>query len=205
MDRKEIGIIGLGKMGSGVVNRLLKKKISVAGYDKKSEKHNNLFHKNFSLCPSVKNLISNLKSPKTVWLMLPEGGSTENIVIELEGLLSKDDILIDAGNSNYKDSQRRSKFVFKNGIHFLDIGTSGGIYGELEGYCLMIGSNSKDIVNYLSPLFNKLAFNENKGWQHLGLVGSGHFAKMIHNGIEYGIMQSIVEGLELINSKKNSI
>jgi 6-phosphogluconate dehydrogenase len=149
---------------------------------------------------SVVDAVSKLSGPRIVWLMLPSGEPTEQQIRELAPLLSSGDIIVDGGNSNYHDSQRHGQWLAEMGIGFMDCGTSGGVWGLENGYCLMVGA-SDAVAKIMTPILQALAPAENRGWAHVGPVGSGHFTKMIHNGIEYGMMQSFAEGLELLRGK----
>jgi 6-phosphogluconate dehydrogenase len=148
---------------------------------------------------SVADALTKLDGQKIVWLMVPAGNPTEEQINELIPMLNKGDIIIDGGNSNYKDSQRIGKFLEEKGIGFMDCGTSGGVWGLANGYCLMVGAK-EEVAATMKPILQALA-HEDRGWAHVGPVGSGHFTKMIHNGIEYGMMESFAEGLELLKGK----
>lgn len=150
---------------------------------------------------SLPELVSALQSPRAVWIMVPSGDAVDATISELLPRLSPGDVLIDGGNSNYRDTMRRGQMVQGKGMHFLDVGTSGGIWGLRNGYSLMIGG-SADVVRRLQPIFETLAPASNKGWAHVGPCGSGHFVKMVHNGIEYGMMESFAEGFSLLSGKK---
>ncbi|MFC1913595.1 phosphogluconate dehydrogenase (NAD(+)-dependent, decarboxylating), partial [Chloroflexota bacterium] len=141
-----------------------------------------------------------LSSPRAVWLMVPSGEPTESTIQALAAAISSGDIVIDGGNSNYKDSMRRASALAKKGIKFLDVGTSGGIWGLKEGYCLMIGGD-RAAFHIMEPVFQRLAPSPEQGYGYVGPSGSGHFVKMVHNGIEYGMMQSYAEGFELMQAK----
>ncbi len=200
-------MIGLGKMGGNMATRLLRHKIEVVGFDFSTEVVNSLATKE-GLIPatSVADAVSKLgvnsdSQQKIVWMMLPAGDITENQIKELVPMLNKGDIIIDGGNSNYKDSQRRGAWLAEQGVGFMDSGTSGGIWGLDNGYCLMVGA-TKEVAEVLTPILKALAPAAHRGWAHIGPIGSGHFTKMIHNGIEYGMMQAMAEGLDLIKGKK---
>jgi 6-phosphogluconate dehydrogenase len=203
----KLAMIGLGKMGGNMATRLLRHKIEVVGFDFSTEVVNSLATKE-GLIPatSVADAVSKLgvnsdSQQKIVWMMLPAGDITENQIKELVPMLNKGDIIIDGGNSNYKDSQRRGAWLAEQGIGFMDSGTSGGIWGLDNGYCLMVGA-TKEVAEVLTPILKALAPAAHRGWAHVGPIGSGHFTKMIHNGIEYGMMQAMAEGLDLIKGKK---
>jgi 6-phosphogluconate dehydrogenase len=150
---------------------------------------------------SLADAVAKLPSPKIVWLMLPCGGPTEEAIQELISLLSPGDVVIDGGNSNYHDSVRRGEMLAEHSIGFMDSGTSGGIWGLQNGYCLMVGS-SPEVAEIMKPVLQVLAPAPDRGWAHVGPVGAGHFTKMIHNGIEYGMMQAFAEGFSLLRGKK---
>lgn len=196
-----LAIIGLGKMGGNMAARLLRHKIEVVGFDFNQDTVTQLVAREGMIgAKSVEDAISKLSGQKIVWLMLPAGEITETQIKELVPLLNKDDIVIDGGNSNYKHSIDRGKFLAEHGIHFVDCGTSGGIWGLENGYCLMYGSD-KEAAEVVIPIMQALT-HEDRGWAHVGPIGSGHFTKMVHNGIEYGMMQAMAEGLDLIKGKE---
>ena len=196
----EIAIVGLGKMGLGINNRLSKKGIKVYGYD--SGWNEDLYKKNnINGANNLKDLIGLFNSSrKIIWVMVPSGKATDDTITELNTLLNEGDVIIDGGNSNYKESIKKFNLLKSNKISFLDSGTSGGVWGEEDGYCLMVGGD-KDIYKICEPIFKALSA-EGKGYGYMGKSGSGHFVKMIHNGIEYGMMQSMAEGIEILNQKK---
>ena len=198
----EIGIVGLGKMGGNIARKLVAGGHTVVGYNLEPLLTKNL-NAEIGLRPSfsLEELVAELSPVRTIWLMIPAGLPTEKTIDSLKSLLDKGDIIIDGGNSNYKDSVQRSKELMRVGINFVDVGTSGGIWGLSEGYSMMIGGEP-EIVDKLEPIFSVLAPGKNKGWGRVGPVGSGHYAKMIHNGIEYGLMQAYAEGFEILRSKK---
>jgi len=193
-------MIGLGKMGGNMATRLVQKGISVVGFDRSAEVVKTLEEKAKIIgATSVADALTKLDGQKIVWLMVPAGNPTEEQINELIPMLNKGDIIIDGGNSNYKDSQRIGKFLEEKGIGFMDCGTSGGVWGLANGYCLMVGAK-QEVAATMKPVLQALA-HEDRGWAHVGPVGSGHFTKMIHNGIEYGMMESFAEGLELLKGK----
>lgn len=197
----KLAMIGLGKMGGNMAARLLRHKIEVVGFDFNQETVNQLVAKEGMIgATSVEDAVSKLSGQKIVWLMLPAGDITENQLKDLVPMLNKGDIVIDGGNSNYKHSLRRGQFLAEHGIQFMDCGTSGGIWGLENGYCLMYGG-SKEAAAVMEPVMKALT-HEDRGWAHVGPIGSGHFTKMIHNGIEYGMMQAMAEGLDLIKGKQ---
>ena len=197
----EIAIVGLGKMGLGIYNRLKIKGVSAFGFD--SGWNSDTYKKNKVNGASNLNDLIKLFSPdskKIVWIMVPSGEATENTLNELSSIMDAGDIIIDGGNSYYKDSIKKYHSLAKKNISLLDSGTSGGVWGEKDGYCLMIGGD-KGSYDYCEPIFLALSSN-GKGYGFMGPSGSGHFVKMIHNGIEYGMMQSMAEGIEILNQKK---
>jgi 6-phosphogluconate dehydrogenase len=195
-------MVGLGKMGGNMVRRLRRGGIEVVGYDRSPDVVASLaMEEGMVAASSVADAVSKLQSPRVVWLMLPSGEPTENQIRELAPLLAKGDVVVDGGNSNYKDSQRRGAWLAEQGIGFMDAGTSGGIWGLENGYCLMVGA-TPEVAKIMEPVLKALAPAPDRGWAHVGPVGSGHFTKMIHNGIEYGMMQAMAEGLELLRGKQ---
>ncbi len=198
----KLAMIGLGKMGGNMATRLLRHKIEVVGFDFNVQVVNDIAAKEGMIpSTSVADAVSKLEGQKIVWLMLPSGEITENQIKDLIPMLSKGDIIVDGGNSNYKHSQRRGVMLAEHDIGFMDSGTSGGIWGLDNGYCLMVGA-SPEVGATITPILQALAPNAIDGWAHVGPVGSGHFTKMIHNGIEYGMMQAMAEGLDLIKGKE---
>lgn len=196
----EIAVVGLGKMGLGISNRLSKKGIKVYGYD--SGWNENLYKENnINGANNLNDLISLFESSrKIIWVMVPSGKATDDTIANLNSILNDGDIVIDGGNSNYKESIKKYNLLKSNNISFLDSGTSGGVWGEEEGYCLMVGGD-KEVYEICKPIFEALSA-DGKGYGYMGKSGSGHFVKMIHNGIEYGMMQSMAEGIEILNQKK---
>lgn len=197
----ELGMIGLGKMGANMTRRLLRSGHRVVAYDPRPEAVKELESEGAVGAGSLAGLVGQLRSPRAVWVMVPSGQITEETVRSLAGLLQTGDTVIDGGNSNYKDSQRRAEALKDKSLHFIDVGTSGGIWGLTEGYSLMIGGEA-EVVEHHRPIFESLAPAPNQGWGHVGPNGAGHFVKMIHNGIEYGLMQAYAEGFEIIKAKK---
>ncbi len=197
-----MAMIGLGKMGGNMVRRMRRGGVEVVGYDRAGDMVAQLAKEaGMIAASSVEDAVSKLSSPRIVWLMLPSGDPTEQQIRALAPLLSKGDIIVDGGNSNYHDSQRRGAWLAEQGIGFMDSGTSGGIWGLENGYCLMVGA-SDAVAQTMTPILQALAPAADRGWAHVGPVGSGHFTKMIHNGIEYGMMQSLAEGLDLLKGKQ---
>ena len=198
----QIAMVGLGKMGGNMARRLRRSVIDVVGYTHSPEAVASLVaEEGMVAASSVADAVSKLQSPRVVWLMLPSGATTEEQIRALAPLLDKGDIVVDGGNSNYKDSQRRGAWLAEQGIGFMDAGTSGGIWGLENGYCLMVGA-TPEVAKVMEPVLKALAPAPDRGWAHVGPVGSGHFTKMIHNGIEYGMMQAMAEGLELLRGKQ---
>ncbi len=197
----ELGMIGLGKMGANMTRRLLKGGHRVVAFDSRPETVKELEAEGTVGAASLAELIGKLQPPRTVWVMVPSGKITEDTISSLASLLSEGDTAIDGGNSNYVDSQRRAQALEAKGLHFIDVGTSGGIWGLTEGYSLMIGGE-KEAVERHRPIFETLAPAPDKGWGYVGPSGAGHFVKMIHNGIEYGLMQAYAEGFEIMKAKK---
>lgn len=197
----ELAMIGLGKMGANMTRRLLKGGHGVVGYAPDTETVKQLSSEGAVGASSLEDAVGKLSTPRTVWVMVPSGNITEDTVQSLGGLLSEGDTVIDGGNSNYKETQRRGLELKEKGIDFVDVGTSGGIWGLAGGYSMMIGGD-KDVVERHRPIFETLAPGVDQGWGHVGPSGAGHFVKMIHNGIEYGMMQAYAEGFEILKAKK---
>jgi len=194
-------MIGLGKMGGNMVRRLCRGGIEVVGYNRSRDIVDQLAAEEGMIpARSLQEAVTQLSAPRVVWLMLPCGAPTEQTLQELRTLLEPGDIVIDGGNSNYHDSQRRGVLLAADGVRFIDAGTSGGVWGLNEGYCMMVGGEV-DAVNELAPALKVLAPAAERGWAHVGPVGAGHFTKMIHNGIEYGMMQAYAEGIALLKGK----
>jgi 6-phosphogluconate dehydrogenase len=198
----KLAMIGLGKMGANMVRRLRRGGIGVVGFDRNAEVVAQLAKESGMIAASsVEETVAKLSAPRIIWLMLPSGEITEHQIRALAPILSKGDIIVDGGNSNYHDSQRRGAWLAEQGIGFMDSGTSGGVWGLENGYCLMVGA-SDAVAKTMKPFLQVLAPSAEQGWAHVGPVGAGHFTKMIHNGIEYGMMQSLAEGLELLRGKQ---
>lgn len=196
-----MGIVGLGKMGANMARRLCRGGIEVVGYNRSPEIVQTLAAEE-GLIPaaSLAEVVAKLSSPRVVWLMLPAGETTELAIRELIPMLVRGDVIVDGGNSNYHESERRGRLCAEAGIGFADVGTSGGIWGLGNGYCLMAGGAS-EVVREIEPALKVLAPAPDRGWAHVGPVGAGHFTKMIHNGIEYGMMQAFAEGFALLRGK----
>ncbi len=195
----QIGMIGLGKMGQNMVRRLLKGRHKVVAYDRSLEKVEETAAFGAKGASSLEELAGLLAPPRVVWIMVPAGKPVDDTIQELKGLLRKGDTIIDGGNSHYKDDQRRESELKSMGINYMDAGVSGGVWGLKEGYCLMIGGDRK-MFRRLEPIFKTLAPPE--GYLHCGKVSAGHFVKMVHNGIEYGMMQAYGEGFALIKASE---
>jgi 6-phosphogluconate dehydrogenase len=195
-----IGMVGLGRMGANMAERLLRGKHDVTGFDPNADARKSLEGKGATTADSLQNLVKALPAPRVIWLMVPAGKITDDTVDTLLPLLQKGDCVIDGGNSNYKDTQRRAAKYAEKTLGYVDSGTSGGIWGLAEGYSMMVGGDEK-IVEALRPIFETLAPAKDKGWGRVGPVSSGHFTKMIHNGIEYGMMQAYAEGFSILGHK----
>jgi len=196
----EIGIIGLGKMGGNMARRLLKGGHRVVGWARSKESIDELVQSGGIGASGIQDLVGKLKAPRAVWLMVPAGNATEGTLKAVAECLSRGDICVDGGNSNYKETIRRAAWMRERGLRYVDCGTSGGIWGLKEGYSLMIGGDA-DAVEHLRPVFETLAPAADRGWGHVGPNGAGHFVKMVHNGIEYGMMQALAEGFALMARK----
>ncbi len=197
----QLGLIGLGKMGGNMAERLRLGGHQVIGFDFNAEAVQKLTASGNVGVSSLEDLAKKFTGRKAIWIMVPQGKPVDETIAKLEPLLSPGDILIDGGNSNYKESQRRHKEVTAKGFQFVDVGTSGGVWGLKEGYSMMIGGD-KEPVEYLRPIFEALAPAKDKGWGHVGPAGAGHFVKMVHNGIEYGMMQAFAEGFTIMEKKE---
>ncbi len=211
----QLGMIGLGKMGANMVRRLMQGGHSCVGFDVNLANVESLESEGAQGATTLEELVAMLQPPRAIWCMVPAGDLTEDTVMALSQLLDKNDIIIDGGNSFYKDGVRRAKTLADKGIHYVDVGTSGGVWGVSRGYCLMIGG-ATEAVQLLDPIFKTLApgigdipltpgrDHENgtaeQGYLHCGPVGSGHFVKMIHNGIEYGMMKAYAEGFDIMRN-----
>jgi 6-phosphogluconate dehydrogenase len=212
----QIGMIGLGRMGGNIVRRLTRNGHQCVVFDQNPKAIQALVGEHVAGSAGLTQLVAQLKKPRVVWVMLPAGAITEQTVEQLADLLEKDDIVIDGGNSFYKDDIRRAKKLAQKGIRYIDCGTSGGVWGFERGYCLMIGGQ-KAAVDHLDPIFAALApglgdiprtpgreksdSRAERGYIHAGPSGAGHFVKMVHNGIEYGLMQAYAEGFDILRNK----
>jgi 6-phosphogluconate dehydrogenase len=187
----ELGIIGLGRMGGNMAERLRRAGHTIVGYDASATSARD--------ADSLEDLVSKLTAPRAVWVMVPAGGPTTETITKLKELLSSGDVVIDGGNSRYTDDQLHALSLAEKGIGFIDCGVSGGVWGLTEGYALMAGGEDASIA-MLQPVFDTLKPEGESGFVHAGKVGAGHFAKMVHNGIEYGLMQAYAEGWELLEA-----
>ena len=196
-----MAMIGLGRMGANMARRLCRGGIEVVGFNRSRDIVDTLVKEEGMLATdSLTDAVSKLQTPRLVWVMLPSGEVTEEHLTELRDLLDQGDVVIDGGNANYHDSQRRGAWFAERGIEFVDAGTSGGVWGLDNGYCLMVGG-SKAAIEHLEPALKVLAPGHDFGWAHVGPVGAGHFTKMVHNGVEYGMMQALAEGFALLRGK----
>ncbi len=196
----ELGMIGLGKMGGNMTRRLLHDGHQVVVHDRSSEAMEAAAGEGAASTESLEELASKLGAPRAVWMMVPSGAPTEETIEQLTGVLGEDDTVIDGGNSNYNDTVRRAAMLEERGLHYVDVGTSGGVWGLEEGYSIMAGGETA-VVERLEPIFETLAPAPDKGWGHVGPSGAGHFVKMVHNGVEYGLMQAYAEGFDLMHHK----
>ncbi len=215
----QLGMIGLGRMGGNIVRRLMHHGHDCVVYDKSPDAVRGLAGEGAKPSRDLGDFVRQLQAPRAVWVMLPAGEITHGTIVELADLLSADDILIDGGNSFYQDDIRHAELLRPKGVHFVDVGTSGGIWGFERGYCMMIGGDKK-AVDHLDPIFKALAPGRGnidrtpgrdgrepraeEGYLHCGPVGAGHFVKMVHNGIEYGVMQAYAEGFDILRNVNSS-
>lgn len=198
----QLGLIGLGKMGGNMAERLRLGGHQVVGFDFSQEAVAKLASTGNVGASSLEDLVKKLDAPRAIWIMVPSGAPVDETIAKLEPFLAPGDTLIDGGNSNYKDSIRRHAEATAKGFNFVDVGTSGGVWGLKEGYSMMIGGD-KAPVERLRPIFEALAPAANQGWGHVGPAGAGHFVKMVHNGIEYGLMQAYAEGFTIMEKKES--
>jgi 6-phosphogluconate dehydrogenase len=215
----QIGVIGLGRMGGNIVRRLMRAGHQCVVYDRDAKVTGELGREGAKPVGSHEEMVKALgTSPRAIWVMLPAGQITEETVVHLASMMARGDIIIDGGNSYYKDDIRRSKSLREKGIRYVDVGTSGGVWGLERGYCMMIGGD-KEAVDHLDPIFNTLApglgdiprtpgrekhdTRAERGYIHAGPTGAGHFVKMVHNGIEYGMMQAYAEGFDVLRNKSS--
>jgi 6-phosphogluconate dehydrogenase len=198
----EIGMVGLGRMGANMARRLVRGGIKVAAYNRSFEVTENLARETgLAACASLPELVAQLDAPRVVWLMLPAGAATDEVLGQVTALLSPGDVVVDGANAFYKDSVARAAALAAKGLLFADAGVSGGVWGLENGYALMVGGE-KEAVGRIERFLKVLAPAPDKGWLHCGPAGSGHFVKMVHNGIEYGMMQALAEGLALLKGKR---
>ena len=197
----QLGLIGLGKMGGNMAERLRLAGHQVVGFDFNADAVAKLTASGNVGAGTLEDMAGKLEGRKAIWIMVPQGKPVDDTIAKLEPFLNAGDILIDGGNSNYKDTMRRHDEIAKKHFNFVDCGTSGGVWGLKEGYSMMIGGD-KEPVEYLRPIFEALAPAKDQGWGHVGPGGSGHFVKMVHNGIEYGMMQAYAEGFTIMETKK---
>ncbi|MFJ2362116.1 phosphogluconate dehydrogenase (NAD(+)-dependent, decarboxylating) [Pseudomonas sp. NPDC087697] len=216
----QLGIIGLGRMGGNIARRLMLNGHTTVVYDRNTAFVDTLSQEGATGVADLPALVAALDKPRAVWIMLPAGAPTEETIDTLSQLLDAGDVIIDGGNTFYKDDIRRAKTLSEKGLKYIDVGTSGGVWGLERGYCMMIGGDA-DVVNRLDPLFDALApglgdiprtkdrvaedNRAERGYIHAGPAGSGHFVKMIHNGIEYGMMQAFAEGFDILKTKASEV
>jgi 6-phosphogluconate dehydrogenase len=195
-------MVGLGQMGANMTGRLLADGHQVVVWDRSADAVATVVGEGAAGADSLASLVSQLVAPRTVWIMVPSGDPTEQTVTSLLELLDAGDVIVDGGNSNYKDSMRRAASAKQRGVLYVDSGTSGGVWGRTEGYSLMVGGEDRAIA-IVRPLLETLAPGKDKGWGHVGPPGAGHFTKMVHNGIEYGLMQAYAEGFSIMKHKED--
>ena len=196
----ELGMVGLGKMGGNMTVRLVRGGHRVVGFARHKEVVDEVVAQGAAGANSLENLVQQLKPPRIIWLMIPSGPPVDQTLDQLHPLLAPGDFVVDGGNSYYRDTLRRAAQVTGWGLHFVDVGTSGGVWGLTEGYSMMVGGADAD-VERIRPILETLAPGPKRGWGHMGPVGSGHFVKMVHNGIEYGMMQAYAEGFSVLRAK----
>lgn len=197
----EMGMIGLGKMGANMTIRLLRGGHKVVCYARHPETVDRIVAKGATGAYSLEELVKKLTAPRVIWLMIPAGDPVDKTIQALLPKLESGDAIVDGGNSNYKDTLRRADVLKERGVHFVDVGTSGGVWGLTEGYCMMVGGE-KEAVERLRPVFETLAPAPGSGWGHVGPNGAGHLVKMVHNGVEYGLMEAYSEGFALLKRKE---
>ena len=197
----DIGMVGMGRMGGNMAERLRGGGHRVVGYDRDPDTRSSAAGRGIDVADTLERLVEMLAKPRAVWVMVPSGNPTEATISALADVLEDGDVVIDGGNSNYKDTMRRAASLQPRGVRLIDAGVSGGIWGLAEGYCLMVGGED-DAVAMVEPAFRTLAPSPELGFAHVGPVGSGHFVKMVHNGIEYGLMEAYAEGFELLKAKE---
>ena len=198
----ELGMVGLGRMGGNMAQRLLTGGHHIVAFDPQPLAVKAAEGNGADGAISLDELVSKLTAPRAVWVMVPDGAPTESTIKSLAELLSDGDMILDGGNSNFNDSIRRSKELAESGIEFMDVGTSGGVWGLTEGYSMMVGGSDEAFAR-IEPLIQTLAPSPTSGYGHVGPAGAGHYVKMVHNGIEYGLMQAYAEGFELMNARED--
>lgn len=196
----QLAMIGLGKMGGNMVERLLRGGHTVVAFDRAADTVQKYAKLGAAAAASLAEVVQQLEAPRVIWIMVPAGAPVDETIEELRPALTEGDILIDGGNSNFHETIRRAHALREQGIQFIDSGTSGGIWGLENGYCLMVGGEKRAVLR-CEPIFKTLA--QPKGFAHVGPSGAGHYVKMIHNGIEYGLMQAYAEGYEILHASKN--
>jgi len=194
-----IGIVGLGRMGGNMSVRLLRSGHEPLGHARSAESRETVAREGVETADALEALVERLEPPRVVWVMVPSGEPTEAVIASLGELLAEGDLVVDGGNSFFRDSMRRAAMLRERGVRFVDAGVSGGVWGLAEGYCLMLGGEAED-VERLRPALDALAPVD--GWAHVGANGAGHFVKMVHNGIEYGLLQAYGEGFEILRSSE---
>lgn len=197
----DIGMVGLGRMGANMAERLVRGGHRVHGFDPAAAARDAAAERGIVAVPSLQALVAQLPAPRAVWLMVPAGSIVDDTIAALLPLLSPGDIVIDGGNSFYQDTLRRAESLKAKGLHYVDCGTSGGVWGLQEGYSLMLGGDEA-AIDTLHPILTTLAPAVDKGWGRVGASGAGHYSKMVHNGIEYGLMQAYAEGFAILQHKK---
>ncbi len=197
----ELGMVGLGRMGANMAERLIRAGHRVVAYDLDGDAIARLERKGAEPAETPRVLAEKLPSPRAIWLMVPAGEPVDATLRTLDPLLAKGDVIVDGGNSNYRETMRRAERLRGQGLHLVDVGTSGGVWGLEEGYSLMVGG-AGEAVERLRPVFEALAPASDRGWDHVGPSGAGHFVKMIHNGIEYGMMEALAEGFSILRHKE---
>jgi 6-phosphogluconate dehydrogenase len=196
----KIAMIGLGRMGANMAQRLMKAGHAVVGYDRSPDAVNRHSKAGGEAASSLEEAVAKLAKPRVLWVMVPAGAPVDETLQALYPLVDEGDVIIDGGNSHYKDTLRRNKETLERRVRYVDAGTSGGVWGLTEGYSLMVGGE-KDAIQLIRPLLEALAPSPTEGWGHVGPTGSGHFVKMVHNGIEYGMMQAYAEGFSILHHK----
>ena len=200
----QLGMIGLGRMGANMARRLRRGGHAVVGFDPSPQARAAVAGEGLQAFDSLDALAAHVEGPRALWMMVPAGAPVDATIAALQPRLASGDLLVDGGNSHYRDSQRRAQALAQSGIHYIDVGTSGGVWGLEEGYCLMAGGEAEAVAR-LAPLLAALAPAPDRGWAHVGPSGAGHYAKMIHNGIEYGLMQAYAEGFAILDRRRDLV